>query len=241
MSLAAGITRLGSLPATTWLVSALALLSSMVPLVASSADSAGGGTPRPPMVALVVDAVGSIKPAVTSYAELAPGAHFELAPKAHITLMHYAACKRVSVEGGSLVVTERAVEVTGATANSSEPGPCPNVRHIVGPGNTLSTGALISGGGLQPEPRLASTQRVVLVGDRATLARDARILDAGGHVIAGPWAVANHAFSLGDARTLVPGDAYTLQVEFRSDIPVLKVPFTAASTGADALFVLRLE
>jgi len=60
-------------------------------------------------------------------------------------------------------------------------------------------------------------------------------------VIAGPWAVANHAFSLGDARTLVPGDAYTLQVEFRSDIPVLKVPFTAASTGADALFVLRLE
>ena len=233
MSLAAGITRLGSLPATTWLVSALALLSSMVPLVASSADSAGGGTPRPPMVALVVDAVGSIKPAVTSYAELAP--------KAHITLMHYAACKRVSVEGGSLVVTERAVEVTGATANSSEPGPCPNVRHIVVAGNTVSTGALISRGGLQPEPRLASTQRVVLVGDRATLARDARILDAGGHVIAGPWAVANHAFSLGDARTLVPGDAYTLQVEFRSDIPVLKVPFTAASTGADALFVLRLE
>ena len=223
-------------------IALLGALSCWAPLASWSADNAStAAAAKPQMVALIVDQSGSIKPAVQSYTELAAGARLELAPKARIALTHYAACKRVFIEGGSVLVTERTVEVKGATSSSSEPGPCPNVHRVVVAGNTVSTGALISRGALQPEPRLAPQQRVVLVGERAPLARDVRILDSGQRVVAGPWAVGERAFSMGDARTLLPGDAYTLQFEFRGDVPPLKIPFTAASTGADQLFVLRLE
>lgn len=242
MGLVTRVARSMSIASIGRFVSLLVALSCWAPLVARSADNASAGAAaKPQMVALIVEQSGSIRPAVQSYTELAAGAHLELAPKARLTLAHYAACKRVFIEGGSVVVTERTVEVKGATSSSSESGPCPNVHRIVVAGNTASTGALISRGALQPEPRLAPQQRVVLVGERAPLARDVRILDSGERVIAGPWPVAERAFFLADARTLLPGEAYTLQFEFRGDVRPLKIPFTGASTGADALFVLRLE
>ena len=191
---------------------------------------------------------GSTVPAVTLHQEMAPGAHLALAPDARVSILHYKACSIFTVKGGSVNVTENAVDVSAGTMETKA-GPCPRVHHIAAGGQVASgspiilrsvprSSGLVTSDGVKAQ--LALNEEILLVGAKAGRATSVEVLDSKGARMEGPIQARDATIPLADAK-LTPGDSYVLNIRFQGESEPVRIPFSVSSLRVDGSFILRLD
>ncbi len=128
------------------------LLLTSIAVTAFAADA--------PPAGVVMSVAGGTTPPIAMMSEIPAGIPLQLAPGAELTFLHYARCKLVTVNGGTLTVT-RSDFVTDGRIVAEKDGPCPRVHQLSSAGTTA--GGLVMRG-VGTAPRWPLDREIVLAG-----------------------------------------------------------------------------
>ena len=193
--------------------------------------------------ALVLEASGSIAPAVRPYTEIVADTTLALSGGARLMFLHYQTCRTVAVTGGSLTVTVGSYSIAGGTKSSDVLAPCPRKVSVRGGGELGGAvfRSLPGSRGLVIQTEAA----FVLVGPQASEFASARIMRDDAPIAQGPirdkvfrWpaGAAPLAPSTGYELVLVPASATDRSVTVR-----FTTPSTAAPAGQEPLVVIGVD
>jgi hypothetical protein len=101
-----------------------------------------------PPAGVVMSVAGGTTPPIAAMSEIPAGTPLQLAPGAEVTFLHYARCRLVTVNGGTLTVT-RSDYATDGRIVAEKDGPCPRVHQLSGAGSTAG-GLVMRGVGTAP-------------------------------------------------------------------------------------------
>lgn len=76
-------------------------------------------------VALVLDIVGEVTPALEAFSEIQAGQSFDLGGGAHMNFLHYPTCQKVVVEGGKLSLSSENFRVSKGKVIDMSRAECP--------------------------------------------------------------------------------------------------------------------
>jgi len=188
--------------------------------------------------ALVLSTSGTTTPVLQPFTEIAPGTTVSLAPDARLMMMHYGACRLVSVIGGEVRIDREDYKIVAGTVEREEPRPCP--QRVQARGQVA--GAFLRGKPVVPT--VAARPHWVLVGPMSGEVTAVRVLQDG-QLIQEIGLEDRQAVWPRAAPALTPGVDYELAL-------VLRTPGTAPGTtkfrvsgapetGASAPTVLTIE
>lgn len=200
--------------------------------------AAGQGLADEPPAALVMSLSGSTTPPMSEMSEIPSGARVQLGSGTELTLLDYARCKMVTVNGGSLTVTRFDFLADGKIVSETT-APCPHVQQL----GAAATGAVAGGlvvRGMASTPRWPLDREMVFAGDGSDKLKSAAIfaegkldtplvqLEVSGHKARLPM----------NAATLPPNQRYVLRL-VRTDRPApVDITFIGAPPTASALIVV---
>lgn len=212
-----------------WLVAiALAVWTAM--------PSPAGAAGEPP--GMVMKLTGDTVPPLREHQEIPADTAVKLAPGTSLTFVHYQKCKRVTITGGTLTLSEGDYALDGGTVDSEKNFPCPPVRHIAAAGDSA---AVVSRG---ISPRFPLNAEFIFTGRHAGAITSAEIYldDSGepGEPVSRLVLAEDHA-SLPGAPALKPNKRYMLKVETSSRTAPIEVKFISGQPAEDSLVVLRID
>ena len=193
-------------------------------------------------VGIVLEASGSIRPAVRPYTEIPPDTTLALTGGARVVFLHYQTCRTVALVGGSVTLTAPTYLITGGNKESEARTACPRKVNVRGGELGGAVYRSMPGrGGLTLAPEAA----FVLAGSKAGEFSTARITRDDAPVVEGPikdgvfqWPAgatplgSNAAYEL----TLVPSRAGEKPVTIR-----FATPASAAPAGTEPLVVIGVD
>ena len=189
--------------------------------------------------AIVTEVSGTTTPPLIVHQEVALGTSIVLRPGAHLSLLHYASCSIVTLNGGKATVTADGVDANLGNVESSAPGPCPKVHKIAHQGPGPLGGVVVTRGAPTPPIDVAPDALIVLSGDGFSNASSADVLDVNGNPVGGAVAFKGQSFKLDDA--LPARRAYVLRISFKGRSDTVELPFSISARNSGGLVVLQLD
>ena len=190
-----------------------------------------------PPAGVVMSLSGTTTPPIAAMSEIPAGTPLQLAPGAELTFLHYAHCKLVTVNGGTLSLT-RSDYATDGRIVAEKDGPCPRVHQLSGGSSATAGGLVMRGAG--SAPRWPLDREIVLTGfetDRLTAAAiyaEDRLdtplvqLDVAGHQAKFPTTAA----------PLPANQRYVLRLTTAGRGQPLDIPFIGTAPDGASLFVI---
>jgi len=180
-------------------------------------------------VALITGVSGSTTPPLSIHREIASGTRIQLGSGARVSLLHYASCTVVTLNGGVATVTDKAVEADPANIESALPGPCPRVHKISREGPQPLGGSILTRGGAGPMLRVTRNAQMVVASSDASEVVSVELLDGDQKPVSGQMPIRNQSFSLTGLDTaLVSQRAYVLRITLSGRRDPIEVPLTIA-------------
>lgn len=210
-------------------LAALLVLSLPIGQANAAGDAAG----------LVMAISGVTKPPLAIHREVPAGTRVSLGLGSRLTLLHYATCTIVTLNGGTVTVNERDLEAEPLYVETRKPGPCPKVHRIAtaGPGPLGGVTVARSIGRAAQEVTPGAT--IVLAGTDADRVTSAALLDSARQPVGAPIRIGDASFTLDPA--LARRRSYVLTLSFDGRAEPVEVPIAIAAIGADGLLILRLD
>jgi hypothetical protein len=191
---------------------------------------------------LVLEASGTIMPAVKPYTEIAGGTTLVLGGSGKIVFAHYQTCKTVTVVGGT--VTVQPTSYAARDGKQSEVAtPCPRKVNVRGGGEL--GGVVFRSAAPRRSLTLQLEPAFVLVGSRAGEFATARIGRDDATIVEGP--INDHVFRWpSGVNPLAPNSAFelTLLPKASGDRPVttrFSTPVAADPVGQEPLVVISVD
>jgi hypothetical protein len=191
-----------------------------------------------PPVALVMAVSGSITPSIAAMSEIPSGSPLRLAPGAELTFLHYARCKMVTVNGGTVTVTRTDVVTDGKTV-AEQDAPCPRVHQLGANAAGTVAGGLVMRG-LSSPPRWPLNREIALAGNGTDRLKGAAIY-AEGHLDAPLMRldVSGHQARLpADSAPLAVNERYVLRLMMGDRAEPIDILFIGAAPSGPSLLVV---
>lgn len=210
----------------------MALLVLRLTPAAAFADEAPAG--------IVMALSGSTTPPLAAMAEIPAGSPLRLAAGTELTFLHYAKCKLVTVNGGSLTLSRADFTADGKVVGDKD-GPCPRVHQLAGTTPGTTSGGLVMRG-VASMPRWPLNREFVLAGTGTDKLKTAAVY-AEGRLDAplAQLAVFGHEARFpANAAPLAANGRYVLRLTMNDAAHPVDIPFIGAPPdGPSLLIVLR--
>jgi hypothetical protein len=205
-------------------------------IMASSARSE-----PPPGIVMAI--TGNTDPPLSAMVEIPANTSIHLHGKTKLTFLHYARCKLITVEGGTLTLTRADYTEDGQVVSETD-GPCPHIYALPDNGGAGRSSGGILERNLEMPPRWPVGSEIIFTGPRRdTVAAAAIIVDSKPDQ-------APIQLDLGDGRARLPQGAtllrpernYTLRLTMRGRRDPVNMLFTATAPARSVpLVVLRID
>ena len=191
-----------------------------------------------PPAALVMAISGKTNPPLGAMSEIESGAKLQLDPGTELTVLDYARCKMVTVNGGSLTITRFDFMSDGKIVSEVE-APCPRF-HQLSAGGAVA-GGVVMRGGLGSVQRWPLEREIVIAGGADKLKAAAIYADGRLDAPVVQLAVAGTGARFPDqAPPLAVNERYVLRLTIEGQPQPVDIPFIgAAPSGRSLLVVLR--
>lgn len=155
--------------------------------------------------ALVLEKSGGSEPELQPYTEIPAGVTVSLAPGSRLVILHYAACRVVTVVGGKIAVAAHTYTITGGAKPQEVPTPCPQTARLKDEGEMAG----IMFRSIPSTLNLSTTPTFVLVGSRADEFASIRISRGDTTLLEAPLAGRSFRWPAG-VKPLTPNDDYDM-------------------------------
>jgi hypothetical protein len=194
-----------------------------------------------PPAALVMAISGKTNPPLGAMSEIASGAKLQLDPGTELTVLDYARCKMVTVNGGSLTITRFDFMSDGKIVSEVE-APCPRFHQLSASAGGAVAGGVVMRGALGSVQRWPLEREIVLAGGGADKLKAAAICADGrpDAPLVQLTVAGNRARLPEHAPPLAVNERYLLRLAIEGSSEPVDIPFIgAAPSGRSLLVVLR--
>jgi hypothetical protein len=191
--------------------------------------------------ALVMAISGKTTPPLAAMSEIRSGAKLQLDPGTELTVLDYARCKMVTVNGGSLTITRFDFMADGKIVGEVD-APCPRFHQLSASAGGAVAGGVVMRGALGSVQRWPLEREIVIAGGGADKLK-AAVVYADGRLDAPvvQLAVAGTRARFPDrAPPLTVNERYVLRLTIEGEPQPVDIPFIGtAPSGRSLLVVLR--